>query len=153
PPNLRRDPESTQHREEFAATFWPVWPNKVGKPAAEKAFLKARRASDLPAIMAGLDRYVATKPPDRPWLNPATFLNQERFNAEPPAIAAARVSGGSDRSGWTNLNRKLNGIGDNGERSFQDRGEPAEPAAAVQPGALPGGPGSAERPRHVGFDF
>lgn len=68
---------------EFDETFWPRYPHKVGKPTARTAFLKARNLAELPTIMAGLDRYVRDKPPDRPWLNPATFLNQQRFNDQP----------------------------------------------------------------------
>lgn len=72
-------------RAEFDGKFWPIYPNKVGKPAAFKAFCKARKAYELDVIVFGLDRYVAEKPADRAWLNPATFLNQERFNDQPAA--------------------------------------------------------------------
>jgi hypothetical protein len=74
---------------EFDTTFWPAFPNKTGKPKALSAFLAARRKAELTAIMAGLRRYVASKPPDRPWLNPATFLNQERWMDEPAFTARA----------------------------------------------------------------
>lgn len=64
--------------------FWKAWPHKVGKPAAIKAYQAAlKRRNDHEQIMSGLERYIRGKPPDRPWLNPATFLNQERFNDEP----------------------------------------------------------------------
>jgi hypothetical protein len=74
---------------EFDTTFWPAFPNKTGKPKALSAFLAARRKAELTAIMAGLRRYVASKPPDRPWLNPATFLNQERWDDQPAFTARA----------------------------------------------------------------
>ena len=67
--------------------FWEAWPNKVGKPAAEKAFRK--HAGQVEAIIAGVERYIATKPADRPWLNPATFLNQERWKDQPAAVTIA----------------------------------------------------------------
>ena len=74
---------------EFENQFWPTWPNKVGKPAAAKSFLVARLAGvDLGAIIAGVERYIRDKPPDRPWLNPATFLNQRRFEDSPAAVTA-----------------------------------------------------------------
>lgn len=77
------------------ARFWSVWPHKVGKPAAEKAF--KRVAGEVEDILAGVERYVATKPPDRPWLNPATFLNQRRWEDQPapvsPQIYDARKDG------------------------------------------------------------
>jgi hypothetical protein len=61
--------------------FWRRWPHKVGKPAAEKAFAKV--SGEIEAILIGIDRYIRDKPPDRPWLNPATFLNQRRWEDAP----------------------------------------------------------------------
>ena len=79
--------------DEFSTGFWPVWPHKVGKPEAAKAFLRARRAGvTLETIIDGARRYVADKPPDRPWLNPATFLNQRRWEDVPAAMARAGPS-------------------------------------------------------------
>ena len=75
---------------EFEERFWPSWPNKVGKPKARVAYFVARKRAEADQIMAGLERYVATKAPDRPWLNPATFLNQDRFNDEPAPVAPGR---------------------------------------------------------------
>lgn len=69
-------------RMEFLADFWPLYPNKVGKPKALEAWLKARRLADLETIMAGVRRYVG-KTDDRAWLNPATFLNQQRWTDQP----------------------------------------------------------------------
>lgn len=74
--------------------FWLRYPNKVGKPKARAAFEVAVSKAELPAIMAGLDRYISAKPVDRAWLNPATFLNQERWADEPAAPPVARVSTG-----------------------------------------------------------
>lgn len=71
---------------EFHEVFWPAFPNKCGKPKALGAFLKARGRDSLENIMAGLNRYIDQKPPDRPWLNPTTFLNQERWNDQPAPI-------------------------------------------------------------------
>jgi len=71
---------------EFHETFWPAFPNKVGKPKALTAFLKARKKDSLEDIMVGLQRYVTGKPPDRAWLNPTTFLNQERWNDQPAPV-------------------------------------------------------------------
>jgi len=69
---------------EFENRFWKEWPNKVGKPAAVKAWASARkRGHSVASIMIGLEIYISNKPPDRPWLNPATFLNQERFLDQP----------------------------------------------------------------------
>lgn len=67
--------------------FWEEWPNKVGKPAAVKALASARkRGAVFDAIMAGVQNYIRDKPPDRPWLNPATFLNQNRWEDQPAKV-------------------------------------------------------------------
>lgn len=70
-------------RLEFDSEFWPRYPHKVGKPKALAAYVAARRMATLPEILDGLARYKSDKPPDRQWLNPATFLNQERWTDEP----------------------------------------------------------------------
>jgi FMN phosphatase YigB (HAD superfamily) len=68
--------------------FWEAWPNKVGKPAAVKALASARkRGAAFGAIMDGVRNYIRDKPPDRPWLNPATFLNQNRWEDQPAQVA------------------------------------------------------------------
>lgn len=72
--------------------FWEDWPNKVGKPAAVKALAAARkRGAPFGEIMDGVRSYIRDKPPDRPWLNPATFLNQDRWADQPaPPPSAAK---------------------------------------------------------------
>ena len=61
--------------------FWRAWPNKVGKPAAQRVFAKV--ADEIEEIMIGMASYIRDRPPDRPWLNPATFLNQRRWEDAP----------------------------------------------------------------------
>lgn len=73
--------------------FWELWPNKVGKPAALKAFRSALKRGGAPAeILAGVLNYIRDKPPDRPWLNPATFLNQNRWEDQPAQVQNGKVS-------------------------------------------------------------
>ncbi|WP_337267425.1 helix-turn-helix domain-containing protein [Oryzifoliimicrobium ureilyticus] len=74
---------------EFSEWFWPAYPHKIGRPVALAAFVKARDKAGLAAIMAGLSRYAA-KRDDRPWCNPATWLNQERWTDEPAACGPPR---------------------------------------------------------------
>lgn len=74
--------ESVALGREFAETFYPVYPHHVGRPKAEIAFRKARKRASLETIMAGLERYRA-KTDDRPWCNPATWLNQDRWDDKP----------------------------------------------------------------------
>jgi hypothetical protein len=73
-------------------TFWKIWPHKVGKPAALKALRSARKRTDLADILAGVETYIRNKPPDRQWLNPATFLNQDRFADRPAQVENAKTS-------------------------------------------------------------
>lgn len=70
-------------RIEFDMTFWPAYPHKVGRPAALRAFIAKRQGASLAEIMDGLARYKSDRPPDRQWLNPETFLNDERYRDEP----------------------------------------------------------------------
>lgn len=91
PPSPTPEPSKEEQKEprdtvalSFSA-FWTRYPNKVGKPKAWQSFRAAMRKADFDAIMAGLERYIASKPPDREWLNPTTFLNQERWNDQPAA--------------------------------------------------------------------
>lgn len=81
PPVSEAKASSTGSAREFAE-FWSIFPNKVGKRDAETAFVKARRRAPFPAILAGVERYAA-KTDDRPWCNPATFLNQGRWDDQP----------------------------------------------------------------------
>lgn len=66
--------------------WWSIYPHKIGKGAAEKAFPKARKSASLEDLLSGLKRYIRDKPPDRDWCNPATWLNQQRWMDEPQEI-------------------------------------------------------------------
>ena len=90
-PSPLPEPEKEDAREraclhdEFE-DWYSGYPHKVGRGAAEKAFPSARKKTELAILIDGRDRYVRTKPPDRPWCNPATWLNQERWlDREAPA--------------------------------------------------------------------
>lgn len=69
--------------------FWEAYPHKVGKLKARSAFDTRRKASGekrLPPaadLMAAVRSYAA-KDDDRPWCNPATWLNQGRWLDEAP---------------------------------------------------------------------
>lgn len=59
------------------------YPHKVGKGAARKAYAAARKKASAGELLSGVERYKLTKPPDTPWCNPATWLNQERWLDQP----------------------------------------------------------------------
>ena len=80
----RADDWPEDHQEQF----WSLYPNKVGKPKAlAKLDLCHKRGVSWVAIMDGLRAYIHSKPPDRQWLNPETFLNQERWADQPAAVS------------------------------------------------------------------
>lgn len=75
-------------------TFWFAYPHKVGKQDALKAFeavAKSGRVS-FEQLMNGLAAYQRTKPPDRAWCNPGTWLRQGRWDDE-PASETGRATG------------------------------------------------------------
>jgi hypothetical protein len=77
--------------------FWSQYPHKVGRPEAVKAFVKARNRVDLDTLMAGLCRYVS-KTDDRPWCNPSTWLNQDRWADQPAPNQRGSPPPGKPRS-------------------------------------------------------
>jgi hypothetical protein len=67
--------------------WWADYPHKVGKADAQKAFATAlKEGAALEELVEGVKRYEASKPPDRPWCNPATFIRQKRWLDEPAKI-------------------------------------------------------------------
>lgn len=76
---------------EFDTIFWKEWPNKVGKTPAAKAWIAIRKKGhSVETIMHGLSKYIEGKPTDRHWLNPSTFLNQERFLDQPAQVGGQK---------------------------------------------------------------
>jgi hypothetical protein len=143
-----RSEVAREEDDEFNETFWPAYPHKVGKPAALKAFRGAKKRAKLPEIMAGLQRYIAAKPPDRPWCNPATFLNQDRWNDQPAAVAprpngtgppqsmAAKLVALTDQPIEKTLNDYLAKHGDHSAASDAEGNPgPAPPAVRTIPNA------------------
>lgn len=69
--------------------FWEVFPNKIGKADAFKAFDKASHKTTPDVLFPALQQYAA-KTDDRPFCNPATWLNQERWLDRPAAAPNGR---------------------------------------------------------------
>lgn len=102
---VRATPEPEPYREGFSSEnpktpavqasrfpeFWSAYPHKVGKPDAMKAFDRAAKRVDFETMMDGLARYVG-KTDDRPWCNPSTWLNQDRWADQPAQVP--RSNGG-----------------------------------------------------------
>jgi hypothetical protein len=85
---------SDVYAERFAE-FWKAYPKKVGKEAARKAFMKIKPSADL--LQRMLEAIKAQTASDQ-WKrdngqyipNPATWLNQGRWEDEPPAAAKSQ---------------------------------------------------------------
>lgn len=91
------DQEESPHnppKGSFAA-WWKSYPHKVGKRAAEAAYKRAQSRATPDQMLAGLQAYIQSKPADRPWCNPATFLNQDRWHDQ-PALALTEPAALSD---------------------------------------------------------
>jgi len=89
-----KENKTRARRASFVGDFekwWEVFPNKVGRAAALTAFQKVRKAGgvELETLVQGVERYKASKPPDRAWCNPATWLNQARWLDEPATTGSA----------------------------------------------------------------
>jgi uncharacterized protein YdaU (DUF1376 family) len=78
------NPQSPQGGDDPFDLFWNLYPRKVGKEAARKAFDKAVKKAPVSDIMAGLHAQLpailATEPRFQP--HPATWLNQGRWQDE-----------------------------------------------------------------------
>lgn len=90
---------------ELFSEFWALFPNKVGKGDAFRKFVLALQRASFEEIMAGLRRYVA-KTDDRPWCNPATFLNQDRWGDE-PAETVPRAASPPRQQSFIDVQREL----------------------------------------------
>lgn len=73
---------------------WAVYPNKVAKQAAVKAYRAARKKGvSQRTILEGVKSYISTKPVDRPWMMLATFCNGERWNDAPATVFKNNLAG------------------------------------------------------------
>lgn len=90
PPDTDTDTETTIALRGFDQ-FWLAYPKKVGKGAAEKAFAKARLNGHLPEVLKSIE----VQKRSEQWQkdggqyipNPATWLNQKRWEDGEPAKA------------------------------------------------------------------
>lgn len=98
--------------------FWDRYPHKIGKADARKAFEKASRKVGPEALFPALQAY-ADKTDDRPFCNPSTWLNQERWLDQPvvnngnrPHNPNGRPSGGTFFDGLRSLAEDIAGDGE-----------------------------------------
>ncbi|MBY5682668.1 DUF1376 domain-containing protein [Rhizobium leguminosarum] len=62
--------------------FWDAYPNKTGRPSAEKAFSQAIKRASLDELMTGVRTYAA-KTDDRQWCSPVRWLSDDRWKDQP----------------------------------------------------------------------
>jgi hypothetical protein len=80
-----RKPIQRELNNEPFELFWSVYPRRVGKTAALKAFDKAVKTVGLDTVLQGVQR-LADDPnlPDKQYIpHPATWLNEGRWDDEP----------------------------------------------------------------------
>lgn len=97
--NARVRASPSDFRQQFEQ-FWQRYPHKIGKQAAYKAFSVVMRKGKISfgRLMVALEAYIA-KTDDRPWCNPATWLNQGRWDDEPSQVNGHGKPGHGKSSG------------------------------------------------------
>ncbi|MCA1415293.1 hypothetical protein I6F30_29800 [Bradyrhizobium sp. NBAIM20] len=96
------DNVSTIDLDAAFAEFWAIYPLKVGKLDAEKAYLAKAKAGTPTAVMnAGAARYAAERSGQDPKFtkHPAKWIKGECWNDEPPSTGAVTI----DNSGTGNV--------------------------------------------------
>ena len=91
PPPRSRPLRKHPYPDDAFDAWYRDYPHKIGRRAAEKAFAKVQKSDDVPfeTLFTGRDRYVRSKPADRAWCNPATWLNEHRWLDQPASPLAA----------------------------------------------------------------
>jgi hypothetical protein len=97
-PSLTTNEPSVEPSLEFDG-FWTLYPKKVGKAFARKAFYTALTKTTVETLMDGLNNHLkvwtADKTEQKFIPNPATWLNQERWddNPQPSKDPSANLKG------------------------------------------------------------
>lgn len=128
-PRRKAKPVQDEIEAEFEQHFWPIYPRRVGKGQALKAYRSARKATDLETIVVGVRRYAAARSGENPdyTKHPATWLNGQCWTDEPAMKAIPHSRPANPRQQmWIDEFNKQNGPlhepdSDNG--SFLDLGD------------------------------
>lgn len=80
---------------DYRERFWETYPHRVGKSDALAKLDRIRKSKRVTfdKLMSGLSAYIRSKPPDRQWCNPATWLNQGRWDDEPSTDIQRNTAG------------------------------------------------------------
>lgn len=91
--SLRSDVSSkSDFDSEFEKQFWPVYPRRIGKGQALKAFRAARKQTSLETILTGVRRYAEERHSENPeftkhastWLNGQCWLDEPTVKQTSP---------------------------------------------------------------------
>lgn len=80
--------------------FWARYPKKVGRLYAEKCYRTARKRASHDDIMAGLERYVASKPAWQAWAHASSWLNAGRWMDEYDPVTPEQRPIGNSYAIW-----------------------------------------------------
>ena len=79
-----KEEEEDKDNKQTFDVFWKIYPLKVGKGAAIKAFEKASRSTDIKVIIKGAQRYLSDPNRSQAYTaHPATWLNAQRWLDDP----------------------------------------------------------------------
>lgn len=103
--------------EEFDR-FWAIYPHRKAKLDAQKAYQQARKLASPEEILAGVERYLRSKPDWQAWAFPASWLRAGRWmdEHEVPAVGRPYVDwwaecqelhGGTCQKRWDHETKKL----------------------------------------------
>lgn len=97
-PKIELSPRASDEIETDFAEFWKLYPRKIAKPQALKAYVKARKKTDHGTIVAGLAAQIRWGVFAEPQFSPhaATWLNGERWADERDATGSAGMAGRQD---------------------------------------------------------
>ena len=130
--NLDIEPQKKEQKERNALTrdfedWYAGYPHKVQRGAAERAFPKALSLASLAELKAGVARYIQSKPADRAWQNPSTWLNGKGWLDKPANVVP--MARGSPARGVDALINSLLSDMDNADANAttQTQGYPAAP--------------------------
>jgi len=86
--------------------FWALYPRKVGRLAALKEYIRARRHASQAELLDGVAEYIKMKPAYADWCHPRTWLSQGRWMDEATPAEASGTQTTRLQQAVTNLRRE-----------------------------------------------
>jgi hypothetical protein len=100
-PNPKKTSTTADLTSSDFAKWYATYPKKVAKPAAQKAYAKARKNVDAATLLAAASVMAQAYATDQTYCpNPATWLNQERWTDEVAIPRQLRVVNDGRPEGW-----------------------------------------------------